>query len=258
MPQSLISNLQQVLISRNNAVEEGKKIHEQPPTPAGAHCSGPGAADADVEEEEKDCSYTSRDRSVSGHSVTTRETLAACSVEISGATAFQVTGTPADCVSLALSGALFSWSKPVLVISGVNRGSSCGHNMFYSGAVAGAREALICGVPSLCISFNWKKDVSCESDLKDAVGVSLPLIHAALRDIEKGTFPKNCFLNIEIPSSPLTNKGFKVTRQSLWRPSLSWQAVSANRHPSVGGHFMSNQQSLVLSWHSSAEMPPLL
>lgn len=101
------------------------------------------------------------------------------------------------------------------VISGVNRGSSCGHNMwviscacfihnllctsikcrslkiqtgsdfdllkklnfwecsdltlksdstnnlcvpwlrFYSGAVAGAREALICGVPSLCISFNW-------------------------------------------------------------------------------------------------------
>ncbi|KAK9988484.1 hypothetical protein SO802_028723 [Lithocarpus litseifolius] len=47
-----------------------------------------------------------------------------------------------------------------------------------------------------------KKDVSCESDLKDAVDVSLPLIHAALRDIEKGTFPKNFFLNIEIPSSP--------------------------------------------------------
>ena len=60
MPQSLISNLQQVLISKNNAVEEGKKIHEQPPTPAGAYCSGPDATDADVEveEEEKDCSYT--------------------------------------------------------------------------------------------------------------------------------------------------------------------------------------------------------
>jgi len=26
-----------------------------------------------------------------------------------------MSGTPADCVSLALSGALFSWSKPVLV-----------------------------------------------------------------------------------------------------------------------------------------------
>lgn len=38
-------------------------------------------------------------------------------------------------------------------------------------------------------------------------------------------------------------QGLKVTRQSMWRCSLSWQAVSANRHPSVG-HFMSNQQSL--------------
>lgn len=55
MPQSLISNLQQVLTSRSDALEEGKKTHEQLPTPAGAHCSGTGAADADLEEE---CSYT--------------------------------------------------------------------------------------------------------------------------------------------------------------------------------------------------------
>ncbi len=55
------------------------------------------------------------------------------------------------------------------------------------------------------VSFR-KKDVSCESDLKDAVNVSLPLIHAALRDIEKGTFPKSCLLNVEIPSCSSTNK----------------------------------------------------
>uniref|UniRef100_A0A2N9IRR0 Survival protein SurE-like phosphatase/nucleotidase domain-containing protein n=1 Tax=Fagus sylvatica TaxID=28930 RepID=A0A2N9IRR0_FAGSY len=258
MPQSLIANLQQVLISRNDAVEGKIQREEVPPT--GAPCSSLSPSPASVGVESpgltllvqalvRDARFDvhvcapQSDRSVSGHSVTTRETLSACSVEISGATAFEVTGTPADCVSLALSGALFSWSKPVLVISGVNRGSSCGHNMFYSGAVAGAREALICGVPSLCISLNWKKDVSCESDLKDAVNVSLPLIHVALRDIEKGTFPKSCLLNVEIPSCSSTNKGFKVTRQSLWRSSLSWQAVSANRHPSAG-HFMSNQQSL--------------
>lgn len=63
--------------------------------------------------------------------------------------------------------------------------------------------------------------MSCESDLKDAVGVSLPLIHAALRDIEKGTFPKNCFLNIEIPSSPLTNKVCFSNCYALdWRKSI--------------------------------------
>ncbi|XP_050234748.1 uncharacterized protein LOC126682982 [Mercurialis annua] len=183
------------------------------------------------------------DKSVSGHSVTLRETIAVNSVEMNGATAFEVAGTPVDCVSLALSGALFSWSKPVLVISGINKGSSCGHHMFYSGAVAGAREALMSGVPSLSISLNWKKDDSQESDFKDAAAVCLPLINAAIRDIEKGSFPKSCSLHLEIPTSPSANKGFKLTKQSMWRSSPSWLAVSANRHPSAG-HFMSNQQSL--------------
>ncbi|KFK41715.1 hypothetical protein AALP_AA2G164000 [Arabis alpina] len=183
------------------------------------------------------------DKSASAHSMTPGETIAASSVSIKGATAFEVAGTPVDCISLGLSGALFAWSKPVLVISGINQGSSCGHQMFYSGAVAGAREALISGVPSLSISLNWKKDESQESDFKDAVGVCLPLINATIRDIEKGVFPKDCSLNLEIPTSPSSNKGFKVTKQSTWRQSPSWQAVSANRHPGAG-NFMSNQQSL--------------
>ncbi|KAF3962395.1 hypothetical protein CMV_013086 [Castanea mollissima] len=184
------------------------------------------------------------DKSVSGHSVTLQETVAVSSTEINGSTAFEVSGTPVDCVSLALSGALFSWSKPLLVISGINRGSSCGHHTFYSGVVAGAREALICGVPSLSISLNWKKDESQENDFKDAVSVCIPLINAAIRDIEIGVFPKSCSLNIEIPTSPLANKGFKLTKQSMWRSTPNWLAVSANRYPA--GHFMSNQQSLGL------------
>ncbi|KAG2321812.1 hypothetical protein Bca52824_015025 [Brassica carinata] len=183
------------------------------------------------------------DKTSSSHSMTLGETIAASSVDIKGATAFEVSGTPVDCISLGLSGALFAWSKPILVISGINQGSSCGHQTFYSGAVAGAREALVSGVPSLSISLNWKKDESKESDFKDAVRVCLPLINATIRDIEKGAFPKDCSLNIEIPTSPSSNKGFKVTKQSMWRQSYSWQAVSANRHPGAG-NFMSNQQSL--------------
>ncbi|CAB4302895.1 unnamed protein product [Prunus armeniaca] len=181
------------------------------------------------------------DKSLSGHSVTLRETVSVSSAEIKGATAYEVSGTPVDCVSLALSGALFSWSKPLLVISGINRGSSCGHHMLYSGVVAGAREALISGIPSLSISLNWRKDESQENDFKDAVAVCLPLINAAIRDIEKGIFPKSCFLDIEIPSSPLSNKGFKLTKQSMWRSTPSWQAISS-RYPA--GHFMNSQQSL--------------
>lgn len=42
--------------------------------------------------------------------------------------------------------------------------------------------------------------------MKEAVGVCLPLIHAAVKGVEKGVFPKSCLLNIEIPSCPLANK----------------------------------------------------
>lgn len=51
-----------------------------------------------------------------------------------------------------------------------------------------------------------KKDESQESDFKDAVSVCLPLINAAITDIEKGVFPKSCSLNIDVPLSPLKNK----------------------------------------------------
>ncbi|XP_034699523.1 5'-nucleotidase SurE-like isoform X2 [Vitis riparia] len=224
-PASLISNLQQVLITKR---EDGNSISSCSSTvdeSAVKDCSravvlvtngdgikSPGLTSlvqALLREPRFHvhvCAPQS-DKSVSGHSMTVQETLTACSAEIGGATAYEVSGTPADCVSLALSGALFSWSKPVLVICGINKGSSYGLNMFHSGAVAGAREALLCGVPALCVSMNWKEDVSCDNDFKDAVNVCLPIIHAAIRDIEKGIFPKSCLVNIEIPSSPLKNKG---------------------------------------------------
>lgn len=128
----------------------------------------------------------------------------------------------------------------------VNMYSILKSTRFYSGVVAGAREALICGVPSLSISLNWwvvvlfhmvffccllatdffawsflttldkwfsgfitccrKKDESQESDFKDAVVVCLPLINAVIRDIEKGIYPNSCSLNVDIPTSPLSNK----------------------------------------------------
>ncbi|KAJ3701937.1 hypothetical protein LUZ61_005642 [Rhynchospora tenuis] len=179
-----------------------------------------------------------------GDSITVGETVVATSTEVSGAKAFQVSGTPVDCVSLALSAALFSWSKPAVVISGINKGSSCGNESFHSGAVAGAKEALMCGIPAIAISLKWKKNESLDTDFKDAVNVCMPLIQAAIKDAKNGQFPKSCFLNIGIPASPSANKGVKITKQSEWRPMLSWQATSAKKLPSVAPQFMSMHQSL--------------
>ncbi|KAI3866552.1 hypothetical protein MKX03_014823 [Papaver bracteatum] len=273
LPPNLVSNLQQVLNNRKGDGEEeaneaaaptstlettttSSEIDESKPIVLVTNGDGIDSVGLTslVQALVKDNLYNIQvcapqsDRSASGHAVTVCETLTVSSTEISGVScaAYEVAGTPADCVSLALSGALFSWTKPALVISGINKGSRCGNHIFCSGAVAGAREALISGVPSLSISLDWKKDESKESDFSEAVDVCLPLIHAAIRDIEAEVFPRSCSLNIEVPTSPSTNKGFKVTKQSLWRPSPSWTAVSANRQPGAG-IFMPNQQGIGLS-----------
>ncbi|XP_014499861.1 uncharacterized protein LOC106760927 isoform X1 [Vigna radiata var. radiata] len=268
MPPGLVSNLQEVLLSRKgesnsnaNAEQEQSlealepvEFDESKPIVLVTNSDGvdsPGLTHL-VQALVQQGLYNvhvcvpQSDKSASGHSVTLRETVEAASAKVCGATAFEISGTPVDCVSLALSGALFSWSKPTLVVSGINRGSNCGHHMLYSGVVAGAREALLWGVPALSISLNWKKDESQEDDFKDAVSVCLPLVNAAIKDVEKGTFPKSCFLNIEIPTSPLSNKGFKLTKQSMRKSTLNWLAVSSSRYPP--GHFMANQGGLGLQF----------
>ncbi|KAJ4787396.1 5'-nucleotidase SurE [Rhynchospora pubera] len=185
------------------------------------------------------------DKCFSSHSITAHETLVATSEEeFTGATAFSISGSPVDCVSLVLSGAIFSSHKPDLVISGIERGLNCGNLIFYSGAVAAAREALLYGVPSLSISFDWKNGESQESDLKVAADHCMPLIYAVIRDIEKGVFPKDYALNIGIPSSPSTNKGFKVTKQSQQRCQKTWQVVPSSRHSSGAHQFMPTHQRI--------------
>ncbi|WP_348664071.1 5'/3'-nucleotidase SurE [Chlamydia vaughanii] len=65
--------------------------------------------------------------------------------------AWTVSGSPVDCVKLAL-GSLFRDSLPDLVLSGINHGSNAGRNIFYSGTAGAAMEAILSGIPSLALS----------------------------------------------------------------------------------------------------------
>lgn len=69
-----------------------------------------------------------------------------------GATIYSVSGSPADCVKMAVAEILKN-EKTDLVVSGINQGSNSGFNLFYSGTVAGAIEGMICGIPSIAISL---------------------------------------------------------------------------------------------------------
>lgn len=163
-----------------------------------------------------------------GHSISTQKTLEVCDVGIEGVTAYEVSGTPADCVSLGLSGALFS-KKPSLVVCGMNKGSNCGFHIFSSGTVAGAREAFICGVPSLALSLDWKNEASHEDDLSAAAKFCLPLIRAAICDSENGSFFKGFFLNINLPTPFSQHKGFRITRQGTSRLAINWRVVPSQK-----------------------------
>lgn len=65
---------------------------------------------------------------------------------------YYVSGTPTDCIHLALH-ALPEF-KPDLVLSGINNGANMGDDTLYSGTVAAATEAYLLGIPAVAFSLN--------------------------------------------------------------------------------------------------------
>ncbi|VEJ20840.1 5'/3'-nucleotidase SurE [Neisseria animaloris] len=65
---------------------------------------------------------------------------------------YYVSGTPTDCIHLALH-ALPEF-QPDLVLSGINNGANMGDDTLYSGTVAAATEAYLLGIPAVAFSLN--------------------------------------------------------------------------------------------------------
>ncbi|MDF2530186.1 MAG: stationary phase survival protein SurE [Gammaproteobacteria bacterium] len=118
---------------------------------------------------------------------------------------YQLNGTPADCVKLALSG--FMNEEPDMVVSGINAGANLGDDVIYSGTVGGAIEGRFLGLPSIavsCIGHHGK--MYYESSAKVACDLVKKLMHSP---IDPGII-----LNVNVPNVPMEEiKGMKVTRQ---------------------------------------------
>ncbi|KAK0607417.1 hypothetical protein LWI29_014667 [Acer saccharum] len=175
------------------------------------------------------------EKSAVSHSITWRHPVTARRTNIDGATAYAISGTPADCTSLGVSQALFP-SVPDLVLSGINMGSNCGYHVCYSGTVAGAREAFFHGVPAVSMSYNWVGGKSSIHDYTLAAEACLSIISALLAEIRNQTYPERCFLNIDMPTDVTNHKGYKLSKQGKSIFKMGWRQVTSETE---GGKMLS-------------------
>lgn len=150
-----------------------------------------------------------RERSATGHGLTLHKPIRADQVDgvfHPTVEAWACSGTPSDCVKLAL-GALFE-DPPDVVLSGINHGANLGTDVLYSGTVSAAMEGVIEGVPSIALSLtsftsgNFQPAAQFAVSLLDTLG-QFPLARPML-------------LNVNVPATD-PEGGAVLTRQGVRR-----------------------------------------
>jgi 5'-nucleotidase len=151
-------------------------------------------------------------QSAMGHAITLNSTLFINKVSSENAivTEYSCSGTPVDCVKLAVNEILHR--KPDLCVSGINHGSNSSINVIYSGTMSAAVEAGIEGIPAIGFSlldYDWNADF-------DTIKPSIKKI--TLEVLEKG-MPSNVVFNVNFPKLKENEiKGIKICRQAkaIW------------------------------------------
>jgi len=120
-----------------------------------------------------------------------------------------VTGTPADCVHIALKGLLDY--RPDLVVSGINNGANMGDDTIYSGTVGAAMEAYLFGIPAIAFSQIEKGWAHVDA----AAQVARRLVQQIEREKLIGGHP--FLLNVNVPNRPLSETaGAKLVPPGPW------------------------------------------
>ena len=133
-----------------------------------------------------------QERSATGHGLTLQTPIRAERADelfVPGVTAWACSGTPADCMKLALNELLPE--PPDLVLSGINHGPNLGTDVFCSGTVAAAMEGTLEGLPALAVSsacFQWRQ-------FQAAADLALDVAESSLQQDWK----ENLLLNLNIP-----------------------------------------------------------
>jgi 5'-nucleotidase len=143
-----------------------------------------------------------------GHAITIGQPLRLTSVNtyFGDIESYQCSGTPVDCVKLAVDKILHR--KPDLCLSGINHGANHSINVIYSGTMSAAVEAAIESIPSVGFSL---LDHSIEADFTASRKYARIIVEQMLKKAPA----KHTVLNVNFPSAaPDLIKGIRICRQA--------------------------------------------
>lgn len=107
---------------------------------------------------------------------------------------FSVSGTPSDCILLAVAELLPD--KPDLILSGVNRGANISDSVAYSGTIGGALTGTLLGIPAIALSqaYHATSPVHWQTPAQYGAQLIRQLLHTG--------WPEDCAMNINFPALP--------------------------------------------------------
>jgi 5'-nucleotidase len=114
-----------------------------------------------------------------------------------------VSGTPTDCVHLAITGLLEI--EPDMVVAGINHGANLGDDILYSGTVAAAIEGRFLGLPAIAVSLVSETPANFITAAK--------AVCTLIGRLENHPLPADTILNVNVPDRPYDELlGFQATR----------------------------------------------
>ncbi len=145
-----------------------------------------------------------------GLSITLKSPIRSEVVEWEGALkAWQISGTPADCIKLSLSVLLDK--KPDMILSGINQGCNSGRNVLYSGTVGALIEGTYKGIPGIAFS--------CREYYEPQYHEYESFIPAIVDHFLEHSIPKDTLINVNFPKHArheITGIRYARHGQSFW------------------------------------------
>ncbi|MDT0553206.1 5'/3'-nucleotidase SurE [Urechidicola vernalis] len=161
-----------------------------------------------------------------GHAITVDATLTFNKVKIDDGpqTEYQCSGTPADCVKMAVRLALDR--KPDLCVSGINHGSNSSVNVIYSGTMSAAVEAGVEGIPAIGFSLcDYSLDANFEHLDEEILSIT--------KNVLENGIPEGVVLNVNFPKTENKFKGIKICRQAKG----NWEETFDKRESPTGKEY---------------------